>query len=119
MKSDEPHSLADSAADALHRTFSYLVMRHVTPPDEYVGFCERFLAQTLLRVVKAGELNDYVLVLHKILADCRVHSLRIYFRDFRLAFLVAVFVPDKYTYHFVTSDIQRFTFSADLRMYSA
>ena len=56
VEDDETHlAHVDTLADALHQTVVHLMVRHVTPPEQYVGLVQHLIGQTLVGVVQRGE----------------------------------------------------------------
>src|SRR5215207_2691980 len=102
VQDDQSHPLQHPLLDAGDNFITYLGMRHVPPPGEYIGLCQHGLAETMFRLIQRCYTHHHPLRAQMI-RNWGVQAAGIQGPHFFVRLLVPIFVPDCYV------DRHRFT----------
>ena len=94
MEYNQAHSIPHALLHARYNFVGDLVMRHVSPPDKYVGILEYFPGKTVFRLVKGCGAYLYIFLFAQGRRDGLVNALGIDLRDLGGCAFVTKFVPD-------------------------
>src|SRR6516162_2804573 len=93
VQNDQAHSLENSLLNAVDDLIRDLGVSDVAPPDQYVGFVEARLGQTMLRFLKRRRTDRKGIIARQALCDAVVHSVWIHSSNRLGPQFVDIFTP--------------------------
>ena len=94
VQNDQAHSLENSLLNAVDDLIRDLGVSDVAPPDQYVGFVEAGLGQTMFRFLKRRRGDRKRIIAREALRDAVVNSVRIHSSNRFGTLFVDIFTPD-------------------------
>ena len=94
MQNNKTHAFENPALHSSDRIIIHLMVCHVSPPNEDIGFVQPIFIETVVPLVKPGRGDFQRRISSQEFGDSRMHAIRVKGGNFRVLFFVAKFTPN-------------------------
>ena len=102
MQDDQTHAAQDVILYLIHNCIGYLIVSHMTPPDQNVGVVQNVVGQTVLGIIQTCQTTFDVVVFAQKLGNCCMQAVGINGCNLFGGFFMAELIPYSYSDHVIT-----------------
>lgn len=102
MQDDQTHAAQNVILNLIYNCVGYLIVSHMTPPDQNVGVVQNIVGQTVLRIIQTCQAAFDVIVFAQELGNCCMQAVRINGCNLFGGFFMAELIPYSYSDHVIS-----------------
>lgn len=102
MQDDQAHAAQNVILNLIYNCVGYLIVSHMTPPDQNVGVVQNIIGQTVLRIIQTCQAAFDVIIFAQELGNCCMQAVRINGCNLFGGFFMAELISYSYSDHVIT-----------------
>ena len=102
MQDDQAHAAQNVILNLIYNCVGYLIVSHMTPPDQNVGVVQNVVGQTVLGIIQTCQTAFDVFVFAQKLGNCCMQAVGVNGCNLFGGFFMAELIPYSYSDHVIT-----------------